>query len=244
MDNQHVIAATRCEPSVLGLSDRSRRVLRLLRRATVRLLLALWSLGPSVRRSIDVLVTGLGLLLMSPLFALVALAIRLDSQGPVFFAQERVGEDGRRFRMWKFRTMIVNADALKDELSKQCAAASDGVRFKMVRDPRVTRVGRVLRKFSIDELPQLFNVFRADMTLIGPRPPVWREVALYDSRALRRLEVKPGITCIWQVSGRSDLSFEQQVSLDLEYVDRTRPSDELRILLQTIPAVLTGKGAY
>jgi lipopolysaccharide/colanic/teichoic acid biosynthesis glycosyltransferase len=206
--------------------------------------LALHGLGPSVRRSLDLLVTGLGLLCLMPLLALVALAIRLDSKGPIFFKQERLGEGGRRFGMWKFRTMVRDADALKDLLSQQCAAATDGVRFKMVRDPRVTRIGAVLRKFSIDELPQLFNVFRGDMTLIGPRPAVWREVARYDARALRRLEVRPGLTCLWQVRGRSDLSFEQQVALDLEYVDRTRPREELRIVLQTIPAVLTGRGAY
>jgi lipopolysaccharide/colanic/teichoic acid biosynthesis glycosyltransferase len=215
-----------------------------MRRFWVRVWLALLSLGPSLRRSIDILVTGIGLLFLLPLLVLVAVAIRLDSRGPIFFAQERVGERGRRFKMWKFRTMVVDAEALKDELAKQCAAATDGVRFKMVRDPRVTRVGRVLRKFSIDELPQLSNVLRGDMTLIGPRPPVWREVAYYDNRALRRLEVKPGITCLWQVSGRSDLSFEQQITLDLEYVDRTAPSEELRILLRTIPAVITGRGAY
>lgn len=208
----------------------------------------LWlvSLGPALRRTIDVVVTGLGLLALLPLFALVALAIRLDSPGPIFFAQERIGERGRRFRMWKFRTMVVNADALKDALAKQSATATgpDGIRFKMVRDPRVTRVGRILRKFSIDELPQLCNVFAGDMTLIGPRPPVWREVARYDSRALRRLEVRPGLTCLWQVRGRSDLTFGQQVDLDLDYIDRTRPHEEILILLQTVPAVVTGRGAY
>ncbi len=140
--------------------------------------------------------------------------------------------------------MVVNANALKDELVKQHRDAVDGVRFKMVRDPRITSVGRVLRKFSIDELPQLFNVLKGDMTLIGPRPPVWREVALYDNRALRRLEVKPGLTCLWQVRGRSNLSFEQQVELDIEYIDRVRPLDEVKILLATIPAVVTGRGAY
>jgi lipopolysaccharide/colanic/teichoic acid biosynthesis glycosyltransferase len=217
---------------------------RVTRRVTLRSYLTLVALRPHVRRSLDVTLTGLGLLCLSPLFMLVAMAIRIDSKGPLFFAQERLGEGGRRFKMWKFRTMVVNADALKDQLTKQHAAAVDGVRFKMVRDPRVTVVGRVLRKFSIDELPQLFNVLRGDMTLIGPRPPVWREVARYDNRALRRLEVKPGLTCLWQVSGRSDLSFEQQVALDIEYIDRTQPSDEFAILLRTIPAVLTGRGAY
>ncbi|HEX5656797.1 MAG TPA: sugar transferase [Polyangiales bacterium] len=217
---------------------------RHMRRLALRLYLSLTAFGPALRRAIDVLVTGLGLLCLSPLLALVALAVRLDSKGPIFFAQERLGERGRRFSMWKFRTMVADADALKDQLAKQCAAATDGVRFKMQRDPRVTRVGAFLRKFSIDELPQLFNVLRGDMTLLGPRPAVWREVAHYDKRALRRLEVRPGLTCLWQVSGRSDLSFAQQIDLDLEYVDRTQPKDELRILLQTVPAVLTGRGAY
>jgi lipopolysaccharide/colanic/teichoic acid biosynthesis glycosyltransferase len=230
--------------SVPPVDPGSRAARRLLRRLVLRGWLAVLGLGPTLRRGLDVLATGLGLLCISPLLALVALAIRLDSRGPVFFGQERLGEHGRRFRMWKFRTMVVNADDLKDQLAKQCAAATDGVRFKMVRDPRVTRVGAVLRKFSIDELPQLFNVLRGDMTVLGPRPAVWREVARYDKRALRRLEVKPGLTCLWQISGRSDLSFAQQVSLDLEYVDRVQPKDELRILLQTVPAVLTGRGAY
>jgi lipopolysaccharide/colanic/teichoic acid biosynthesis glycosyltransferase len=229
---------------VAYVAPRVGRVLRRLRRLAVRLTLRTRALGPTLRRALDVLVTGLGLLCLSPLFALVALAIRVDTKGPIFFAQERLAEHGRRFWMYKFRTMVVDADALKDQLSKQCAQATDGVRFKMVRDPRVTRVGAVLRKFSIDELPQLFNVFRGDMTLIGPRPAVWREVARYDNRALRRLEVRPGLTCLWQVSGRSDLSFQQQIELDLEYVDTTRPLDELRIVMQTIPAVLTGRGAY
>jgi lipopolysaccharide/colanic/teichoic acid biosynthesis glycosyltransferase len=223
---------------------RLERARRRLRRIALRGWLSVLALGPRLRRAVDVLATGVGLLLLAPWLVLVAVAIRLDSRGPVFFGQERLGENGRRFRMWKFRTMVINADALKDQLAKQCAAATDGVRFKMVRDPRVTRVGAVLRKFSIDELPQLFNVLRGDMTLLGPRPAVWREVARYDKRALRRLEVKPGLTCLWQISGRSDLSFAQQVSLDLEYVDRVQPKDELRILLQTVPAVLTGRGAY
>jgi lipopolysaccharide/colanic/teichoic acid biosynthesis glycosyltransferase len=146
--------------------------------------------------------------------------------------------------MWKFRTMIANAEALKDVLSKQNAGAVDGVRFKMARDPRITPIGRVLRKFSIDELPQLFNVLSGDMTILGPRPPVWREVALYDNRALRRLEVKSGLTCLWQVSGRSDLSFSQQVDLDIEYIDKVKPSEEFMIFLKTVPAVVTGRGAY
>jgi lipopolysaccharide/colanic/teichoic acid biosynthesis glycosyltransferase len=196
-----------------------------------------------LRRSLDVLVTGVGLLCLAPLLLVVAGLVKLTSQGPIFFPQERIGENGRRFKMWKFRTMITNAEALKDKLAAQ-AGATSGVRFKIRTDPRITPVGRILRKFSIDELPQLFNVLVGDMTLMGPRPPVWREVALYDNRALRRLEVKPGLTCLWQVSGRSDLSFDQQVALDIEYIDQVKPATEVRILLQTIPAVLTGRGAY
>jgi len=240
MDHPPVVVAAQ----VVCSAPRVGRLLRRLRRQGVRILLGTLALGPPLRRGLDIVLTGVGLLCLLPLLSVVALAVRLDSKGPIFFAQERLAERGRRFRMFKFRTMVVDADALKDQLSRQCAQATDGVRFKMVRDPRVTRVGAVLRKFSIDELPQLFNVLCGDMTLIGPRPAVWREVARYNNRALRRLEVRPGLTCLWQVSGRSDLSFEQQISLDLEYVDTTRPRDEFRIVLQTIPAVLTGRGAY
>jgi lipopolysaccharide/colanic/teichoic acid biosynthesis glycosyltransferase len=217
---------------------------RTVRRALVAVVLWLDAHRALLRRTIDIVAAGLGLLLLFPLLLLAAVAIRLNGPGPIFYGQERIGQGGRRFTMWKFRTMVVNADALKDELARQHQNAMNGVRFKMVRDPRVTRVGAVLRKFSIDELPQLYNVLRGDMTLIGPRPPVWREVALYDNRALRRLEVKPGLTCLWQVRGRSDLSFEEQVELDIEYIDRVRPVEELKILLETVPAVLTGRGAY
>jgi lipopolysaccharide/colanic/teichoic acid biosynthesis glycosyltransferase len=237
--------AAACESAVAAtLGSRPIQGPTPLRRVMLRARLVGSSMGPSVRRSIDILSTGLGLLFLMPVFIVTAIALKLDTKGPLFFPQERIGEGGRRFKMWKFRTMIVNADALKDQLAAQNKNATDGVRFKMVRDPRITRVGRVLRKFSIDELPQLFNVLKGDMTLIGPRPPVWREVALYSNRALRRLEVKPGLTCLWQVRGRSDLTFEQQVELDIEYIDRVKPTEEFRILLETVPAVLTGRGAY
>ncbi len=224
--------------------DSSSALGRNARRILLRARLLFQVAGPYVRRSLDIAATGAGLLCLAPLLLIVAALIKLTSEGPVFFPQERVGEHGRRFKMWKFRTMITNAEALKDLLAKQHASATDGVRFKMIRDPRITPVGRVLRKFSMDELPQLFNVFAGDMTLLGPRPPVWREVALYDNRAMRRLEVKPGLTCLWQVRGRSNLSFEQQVDLDIEYIDRVKPAEEVRILLQTVPAVVTGRGAY
>lgn len=215
-----------------------------LRRASLWLRLRARDFSPRVRRAIDVLVAGSALIVLAPIFLIVAIAQQIDDRGPVFFAQERIGAGGKRFRMWKLRTMIADADAMKTALAAAQKASTDGVRFKLRVDPRVTRVGRVMRKLSIDELPQLWNVLRGDMTLIGPRPAVWREVALYDARALRRLEVPQGLTCLWQVGGRSDLSFEQQVELDLTYIDTTTPKDELKIALKTIPAVLGGKGAY
>jgi len=146
--------------------------------------------------------------------------------------------------MLKLRTMVVGASAMKARLAAEPEARANGVRFKLRRDPRITSVGRVLRRFSIDELPQLWNVLVGDMTLVGPRPPLPREVALYDGRALRRLEVEQGLTCLWQVGGRSDLSFEQQVALDIEFIDHVGVLDELAILARTIPAVLGGRGAY
>lgn len=201
-------------------------------------------LGGLVRRVIDVVASGLGLVFLAPVLALAAIAVRATSRGPVLYKQERIGERGVPFALYKLRTMHVDADALKSQLAAAHAHATDGVRFKLRVDPRVTRVGRVLRKLSIDELPQLWNVFKGDMTLVGPRPPVWREVAQYDARALRRLEVRPGLTCLWQIGGRSDLTFDQQVALDVEYIDSVRPRQELAIVLKTIPAVLSGRGAY
>jgi lipopolysaccharide/colanic/teichoic acid biosynthesis glycosyltransferase len=215
-----------------------------MRRAFLVVRLGAIDLGPLVRRAIDVAGAMVGLCLVGPVLLLAALAIRVESPGPILFAQERLGQHGRRFRLLKLRTMRHGADAQKTALAASRRDALDGVRFKLRHDPRVTRVGRVLRKLSIDELPQLWNVLVGDMTLVGPRPPVRREVDLYDARALRRLEVRPGLTCLWQVGGRSDLSFEQQVDLDVHYIDLVRPIDELAIVARTIPAVLTGRGAY
>jgi lipopolysaccharide/colanic/teichoic acid biosynthesis glycosyltransferase len=214
-----------------------------LRRAMLRVGLRLRAIGPAIRRAVDIVVSGLALLAIAPLLAVAAVAIKLSSPGPIFFFQERIGQYGRRFKMVKLRTMVVNAEALKTQLAQKRAEASDGVRFKLRDDPRITGPGRLLRRFSVDEFPQFWNVFVGDMTLVGPRPPVWREVALYDPRALRRLEVRPGLTCLWQVGGRSDLDFDQQVSLDLEYIDSVKPIDEIKIVARTVPAVLTGKGA-
>ena len=212
-----------------------------LRRALLHLRLGLSDAWPAVQRLFAIVAAGLGLLVLSPLFLLTAIAIKLTSAGPVLFRQERIGKHGRRFVMYKFRTMLVGGDAMKAQLA---ADGGERIRFKMRHDPRITRVGRVLRRYSIDELPQLWNVLIGDMAVIGPRPPVWSEVVRYDAFMLRRLEVTQGLTCLWQIGGRSDLPFEEQVKLDIDYIDRARSIDELRILAQTIPAILSGRGAY
>jgi lipopolysaccharide/colanic/teichoic acid biosynthesis glycosyltransferase len=220
------------------------RALARARRLRRRLRLALADQGSLARRAIDLLGASVGIVLIAPVMIVAMLAVKVTSKGPLFFPQERVGQNGRSFKLWKLRTMIVGADKLKTQLSSSGSGNTDAVRFKIKRDPRITPVGRVLRKLSLDEMPQLWNVIVGDMTLVGPRPPIWREVNLYDARALRRLEVKPGLTCLWQVGGRSDLSFEQQVDLDLDYIDRIRPFDEILIVARTVPAVITGRGAY
>lgn len=217
------------------------RVRANLRRSLLGVRLRLRDAGPFVQRLLAGALAGLGLLVLLPLLIAVAVAIKLTSPGRVLYRQERIGKHGRRFIMWKLRTMYVDADKRKAELA---AASGQRVRFKLRRDPRITPVGRVLRKYSIDELPQLWNVLIGDMALVGPRPAVWSEVVKYDAYALRRLEVAQGLTCLWQIAGRSDLPFEEQVKLDINYVDRTRIGEELRILAKTIPAVLSGRGAY
>lgn len=196
----------------------------------------------ALKRALDLCGGAAGLLALSPVFAVTALAIKIEDGGPVFFSQPRVGRHGREFRMWKFRSMIVDADKLKDTLEAQNEATD--VTFKIRRDPRITRVGRVIRKLSVDELPQFFNVLRGDMSLVGPRPPVPREVARYSLDDRVRLEVKPGITCLWQIGGRADLDFRQQVELDKRYIESQTFWSDVKILLKTVPAVLSGKGAY
>lgn len=183
-----------------------------------------------------------GLVLCAPLIGLAALAIRLDSPGPAFYRQTRVGVDGSTFTMWKLRTMYVDADARRRELLAH--SDRDGVMFKMHADPRVTRVGRVLRRFSVDELPQVVNVLRGDMSLVGPRPPLVEEVEAYPDPAQRRLHVRPGLTGLWQVSGRADLTWEESVRLDLRYVDNWSVAMDLTILWKTVRAVVRGAGAY
>jgi exopolysaccharide biosynthesis polyprenyl glycosylphosphotransferase len=196
-----------------------------------------------LKRLIDVAGSAVLLLLLAPLFAAVALAIRIDSPGPVFFKQIRVGRWGTLFPMWKFRSMYIDAEQRKLTLMKENEMAG-GVIFKMKSDPRITKVGKFIRKASIDELPQLWNVFRGDMSLVGPRPPLPVEVNQYSLNDRRRLDVVPGITCIWQVSGRSDIPFDQQVQLDVEYIESHSIWLDIKLLLMTVPAVLLGRGAY
>jgi len=201
------------------------------------------SFSYTLKRSTDIAASMMIMLLLSPLFLLTALAIWIENPAPVLYSQVRVGRNGKHFRFYKFRSMVPNADKIKSQLAEQNESA-DGVIFKMKKDPRITKVGRIIRKLSIDELPQLFNVLKGDMSLVGPRPPLPDEVAEYTLEDRKRLHVIPGITCLWQVSGRSDIPFETQVKLDMEYIKSASFFNDIRLLLKTIPAVLTGKGAY
>jgi lipopolysaccharide/colanic/teichoic acid biosynthesis glycosyltransferase len=196
----------------------------------------------SGKRLLDIAGSAVGLALALPVIAIAAVAIKLDSRGPVFHRAVRVGRDGRKFTFLKLRSMQVGAEELRGLLLHLNEA--QGPAFKLQDDPRVTRVGRILRKTSLDEVPQLLHVFTGQMSLVGPRPPFPEEVERYEPWMLRRLSVKPGLTCLWQVRGRSDLSFDEWMRLDLEYVDRLSPGLDLKILLLTIPAVLSGRGAY
>ena len=178
-----------------------------------------------------------------PFFILLAILIKLDSRGPVFFVQDRVGRYGRHFRFYKFRSMYQGAELEKAKLLSQ-NQSTDGVIFKMKKDPRITRVGRIIRKTSIDELPQFFNVLFGDMSLVGPRPPLPSEVQKYTLEDRKRLNIKPGLTCLWQIKGRSDIPFKEQVRLDKEYIQAQSLKQDLLILLRTIPAIISGRGAY
>ena len=195
-----------------------------------------------LKRIFDIVVALLALILFSPIMLLAALLIRLTSPGPIIFRQVRVGKGGRYFWCYKFRSMCVDAEQKKQQLLHLNEAK--GPVFKMKRDPRVTPVGAILRKLSIDELPQLINVLKGDMSIVGPRPPIPSEVEQYNEQARQRLAVLPGLTCLWQVSGRSNISFDRWVELDLAYIENMSFLTDLKILLQTIPAVLTGSGAH
>ena len=197
----------------------------------------------ALKRLLDIVLSLAALVVLAPLFLVIAVVIKLTSPGPVFFVQARVGRYGKTFTFYKFRSMYQDAEARKAALLAQNESA-DGVIFKMADDPRITPVGKFLRKTSMDELPQFLNVLFGDMSLVGPRPPVPSEVRQYSLEALKRLNVRPGLTCLWQVSGRSDIPFREQVRLDKEYISSRSFFRDLVILFRTIPAILSGKGAY
>jgi exopolysaccharide biosynthesis polyprenyl glycosylphosphotransferase len=196
----------------------------------------------SLKRALDVTVASAAIAATSPIMAGTALAIRIDSPGPILFKQVRVGKDGEHFYCYKFRSMYIDAERRKAELMAKNEA--DGPVFKMKNDPRITRVGRIIRKLSIDELPQLFNVIKGEMSLVGPRPAIPSEVARYTYEQLGRLHAIPGITGLQQVSGRSNLDFKRWVELDLQYISEQSVWKDIEILAKTIPAVLFSKGAY
>lgn len=194
------------------------------------------------KRILDLVLSVLALIVLSPLMIITAIAIKLDSQGPVLYSQPRAGKDGKVFKMYKFRSMCIDADERLESLKS--LNERDGPVFKLSNDPRVTRVGRIIRKKSIDELPQLINIIKGQMSIVGPRPPLLNEVKQYTPYQMQRLSVKPGLTCYWQISGRSDLSFNEWVRLDCKYIEDRGFWTDLKIILKTIPAVLTGRGAY
>lgn len=194
------------------------------------------------KRALDLAIGCFAGLLLLPLFLVLAAAIKLDTPGPVLYRSVRVGRAGRPFTFYKLRSMIHGAEQYRHRLSHLNEVT--GPVFKIAKDPRITKIGRFLRRTSLDELPQILNVIKGDMSLVGPRPPIPDEVRQYEPWQLRRLSVRPGITCLWQISGRSRLGFDEWMRLDMEYIDRRGFSLDLKILFQTLPAVLKGEGAY
>jgi exopolysaccharide biosynthesis polyprenyl glycosylphosphotransferase len=195
----------------------------------------------AIKRAFDIFASSIALALLSPLMITVAALIKLTSRGPVLFKQHRVGLHGRVFHMLKFRSMVANAEELKARLIAM--NEQQGPVFKMRRDPRITAVGRFIRKYSIDELPQLINVLRGEMSIVGPRPPIPAEVDKYEAWQRRRLSVRPGLTCVWQVSGRNQISFEEWMYLDMQYIDHWSLAQDFHLILKTVPVVLSGRGA-
>jgi exopolysaccharide biosynthesis polyprenyl glycosylphosphotransferase len=193
------------------------------------------------KRTIDVVLAGIGLVIASPLLLLAVVLVRLTSPGPLIFRQERCGLNGRRFTLFKFRSMVANAEELRPGLEHLNEKSTV---FKIKNDPRLTPAGRFLRKFSIDELPQLWNILRGDMSIVGPRPPIASEVENYARWQRRRLRMRPGLTCLWAIEGRDQLDFDTMMRKDLQYIDTWSLILDLRIMLLTIPLVLTGKGAH
>lgn len=195
----------------------------------------------AIKRAVDASLAAVALVALSPLFLIVAAAIKLTSNGPVFFKQVRVGLRGRPFGMYKFRSMVVDAEQRLEELKDK--NEQSGPVFKMRDDPRITPVGRFLRKYSIDELPQLFNILVGHMAIVGPRPPVPKEVAVYQPWQRRRLSVRPGLTCLWQVQGRNNIGFDEWMMLDLQYVDQWSFAKDVALIGRTVPVVASGRGS-
>ena len=194
------------------------------------------------KRAIDIIGAGSGLLLLSPVIVIVACAIKFTSKGPIFFSQKRVGKNGELFDMYKFRSMVVNAEELKEKLAHQNEMS--GPMFKMKDDPRVTKVGKFIRKTSLDELPQLWNVLKGDMSLVGPRPSLPKEVAQFEKWMYKRLSVKPGLTCFWQVSGRNNIDFEDWMKLDIKYVDERNFWIDIKLIFKTVLVLFGDKNAH
>ena len=194
-----------------------------------------------IKRTIDIVCSFVGILVLSPLFIVIAIIIKLTSKGPVFFSQKRVGKYGREFDMYKFRSMVVNAEELKEKLAAQNEMT--GPMFKMKDDPRVTKVGKFIRKTSLDELPQLWNVLKGDMSLVGPRPSLPKEVAQFEDWMHKRLEVKPGLTCYWQVSGRNNIDFEDWMKLDIRSVEEKNLWIDIKLIFKTVGVLFGDKNA-
>ncbi|MFW2490564.1 sugar transferase [Clostridium chromiireducens] len=193
------------------------------------------------KRTMDILCSLTGLIILTPILLIVGLLIKLESKGPIIFAQERIGKNGEVFKMYKFRSMVINAEELKEKL--HCKNEMSGPMFKIKDDPRVTRVGRFIRKTSIDELPQLFNVLKGEMSLVGPRPSLPKEVEKFDNWMMTRLKVKPGLTCYWQVSGRNDIDFEDWMKLDLRYVENRCILVDIKLIFKTFFVLFGDKHA-
>ena len=196
----------------------------------------------TVKRVIDILASAFGLIILSPLFLFLIIRIRHEDGGPAFYSQERIGKDGKPFKMWKFRSMVVNADQMIDQLEDQNEI--EGAMFKIKDDPRITKIGHIIRKYSLDELPQLWNVLIGDMSLVGPRPPLPSEVEEYTDYDKQRLLVMPGCTGLWQVTKRNDADFDEMVELDLEYINKSSLWFDFNILLKTVGVVIHPNSAY
>ena len=227
------IPATKADVAILKWKQRAR--------------LAFWETGLRsllvIKRTVDIGISLVALVVLIPLFLMVAVCILINDGFPVVLQQRRVGLYGREFRLFKFRSMCRNADKMKPDLVEQNEFGGD-VMFKMKNDPRITRIGRVLRRFSIDETPQFLNVLLGDLSVVGPRPPLPEEVTKYSLSDRKRLHVKPGLTCLWQIQGRSDVPFDRVVSLDMQYIQSQSLLKDIVIIIKTIPVVLVGRGAY